>query len=270
MSFRVKVAFFLLIISITTNNLYSQKKKKPSEIQKLRKEIQELKTRIQTLEEKSDKRPNEAKKEKKKKKSQDGNHQTKSTRPPKKYKLKSKGVELESLEGNEGKRYALLIGINNYNDIAISDLEKARNDAKVMGKVLKEMGQFDKIFVMTDDVAPKSNLYPTKLNIEEKLDSILNFAKKRDLFVFFFSGHGISDYDEYGYLVTIDTIADKQFNTSLKISHIVEKLKKRRIKKSLLILDACRSIVYETKSTTQNQLKQEEFSEAESCYFLFH
>ncbi|MCB1179225.1 MAG: caspase family protein [Leptospiraceae bacterium] len=200
--------------------------------------------------------------------------------PSKKYVLKRKGIggtesdddtppPLNNLEGNEGKRYALVIGINDYNDPEIPDLSKARNDAKALGKILKERGQFDEVDVMTDDIDSKNNLYPTKLNIMEKMESILNYSTPNDLIVFFFSGHGISDNNEKGYLVTVDTVADKQYNTALKVDHLVERLKEFKIKKSLLILDACREVVKETKSTSQNRLKNQEFLEAESTAVFY-
>ncbi|MCB1188947.1 MAG: caspase family protein [Leptospiraceae bacterium] len=196
----------------------------------------------------------------------------KPSRPGKKYILKRKGlggdepieesVKIDTLDGNEGKRYAIVVGINNYNDPEIPALSKARNDAKVIAKILKEKGQFE-VYVMTDDIDSKENLYPSKLNIEEKLDTILNFARSSDLIVFFFSGHGISDNDNKGYLVTIDTVAQKQYNTSLKIDNIIERLNSKNIRKSLLVLDACREVVKKTKSTSQNRLKNQEFTEAE-------
>ncbi|MCB1160452.1 MAG: caspase family protein [Leptospiraceae bacterium] len=193
-------------------------------------------------------------------------------RPPGNYALKSKGLKvmseakIEELKGNAGKRFAIVIGINDYQDAGISDLSKARNDAIVMAEVLKTKGQFDEVYLMTDAVDPKGkdkNLYPTRLNIEEKLDSVLRFATEEDMVLFFFSGHGISDMDEKGYLVTVDTVSDKQYNSSLKVESIVQRFKEKRLKKTLLILDACRNKVYESKSTTQNPLRQEKFKAAE-------
>jgi uncharacterized caspase-like protein len=163
--------------------------------------------------------------------------QEKKVKPTKTYHIKSKGMKLTEIdeEGapiNNGKRYAIIIGINDYNDTAISDLSKARNDAKGIGKILKDIGQFDQVFVMTDDVvrSDPEHLYPTKLNIEEKIESVLRFTTPDDLIVFYFSGHGISDYDENGYLVTADTVADKKFDTSLKVDWIVKNSKKRKSK----------------------------------------
>ncbi len=189
------------------------------------------------------------------------------SKPTKTYGIQSKGLKLKDLdENNGGKRHAIVVGINNYQDTGISDLSKARNDAKLVGKILREQGEFDQVFVMTDDVDPrndKENLYPTKLNIEEKLDSLLRFSEPEDLVVFFFSGHGISDPDENGYLVTVDTVTDKQFNTSLRVNDVVQRLKNKGIKKSLLVLDACRDVLYSSKSSSRNSLLEKEYTEAE-------
>lgn len=196
------------------------------------------------------------------------------SRQSKKYNLKTKGfsqlVEIDE-DGdpiNKGKRYAIVVGINEYNDRAISALSKARNDAKAVGKVLKEIGQFDQVFVMTDDIDVREDhhhLYPTKLKIEEKLESILRFATPDDLIVFFFSGHGISDYDENGYLLTVDTVSEKEkkFETSLRVDWIVNRLKATKIKKSLLILDACREVLDSKKSLERDSIKEKIYDQAE-------
>ena len=42
----------------------------------------------------------------------------------------------QKIEGNAGKRWAICIGINNYEESEILDLEKARSDAKAVGEVL--------------------------------------------------------------------------------------------------------------------------------------
>lgn len=192
-------------------------------------------------------------------------------RSGKKYNLKSKGMKLTEIDEdgdpiNTGKRYAVIVGINDYNDSAIADLSKARNDAKAVGKILKEIGQFDSVFVMTDDIDVRNDpqhLYPTKLKIEEKIESVLRFINPEDMVVFFFSGHGISDYDENGYLVTADTVADKKFETSLKVDWIVQRFKDKKIRKSLLILDACRDILYSSKNTNRDSIKEKVYTEAE-------
>lgn len=190
------------------------------------------------------------------------------TKSLKKYNTgtKAKGLKIQDLEDNFGKRYAVVIGVNKYQDTGISELSKARNDAKILGKIFREDGQFDQVFVMTDDVDPrndKENLFPTKLNIEEKLDSVLRFSEPDDLIVFFFSGHGISDPDGNGYLVSVDTVMDRQFNTSVRVQDIISRIKSKNIKKSLIMLDACRDVLYTSKSAARNSLIEKEYADAE-------
>ena len=250
-------------------------KKLEAENESLRKEMEGIKNNSipveaakDTLKEPTKDTTKEIAKEKPAESSQVPETSTKST-VIKKYEIKSKGIkiEIEKLdEENQGKRYAILVGVNEYQDKAISKLSKARNDAKIFGKILKDMGQFDQVFVMTDDIDPRNdseNLFPSKLNIEEKLDSILRFTRPEDMIVFFFSGHGVSDMDENGYLIVVDTVVEKQFNTALSINSIVNRFKTHGIKKSLLILDACRDVLYASKSSSRNSILEKEFTGAE-------
>ncbi|MBL0264259.1 MAG: caspase family protein [Leptospiraceae bacterium] len=250
-------------------------KKLEAENESLRKEMEGIKNNSipveaakDTLKEPTKDTTKEIAKEKPAESSQVPETSTKST-VIKKYEIKSKGIkiEIEKLdEENQGKRYAILVGVNEYQDKAISKLSKARNDAKIFGKILKDMGQFDQVFVMTDDIDPRNdseNLFPSKLNIEEKLDSILRFTRPDDMIVFFFSGHGVSDMDENGYLIAVDTVVEKQFNTALSINSIVNRFKTHGIKKSLLILDACRDVLYASKSSSRNSILEKEFTGAE-------
>ncbi len=74
-----------------------------------------------------------------------GESMTNLVKPVKNYGIQSKGLKLKNLdENNGGKRHAIVVGINNYQDTGISDLSKARNDAKLVGKILREQGEFDK------------------------------------------------------------------------------------------------------------------------------
>ena len=264
--------FCLTLVLYGNQNTHSQDvnrtKKLEKELESVKKEVSEMKNEISTLrkEVSKGKSSTPAAKNKTAKKEIASESKESASKSLKKYEIKSKGMKIQDLEDNAGKRYAIVIGINSYKDTAISQLSKARNDAKIVGKVLKDEGQFDQVFVMSDDIDPRSDkdsLYPTKLNIEEKLDSVLRFSNPEDLIVFFFSGHGISDPEENGYLVTVDTVMDKQFNTSARVNDVVSRLQAKGIKKSLLILDACRDVLYSSKSSTRNSILEKDYSEAE-------
>src|SRR4030042_3177403 len=105
----------------------------------------------------------------------------------------TKGLKIIDKKGNEGYRWAICIGINDYWDSKITDLKKARNDAKSMGEILQKNGQFNKVFIMSDDLNPKDKNYPSKFNIEANINYIIEMANNNDLVIFHFSGHGISN-----------------------------------------------------------------------------
>ncbi|HRG47517.1 MAG TPA: caspase family protein [Leptospiraceae bacterium] len=150
----------------------------------------------------------------------------------------------KSLAGNEmgAKRWAIVVGINEYTDKDISPLQKARNDAKLIAQILEEQGQFEEVHLMTDDISPKSPLYPTRAHIEAKIDHVLDYSTPVDTILFFFSGHGISDSNGNGYLLSVDTSIEKSLITSIQVNDIMRKIKSRNVSKSILFLDACRDL----------------------------
>lgn len=177
------------------------------------------------------------------------------------YSQSKKGLRLS--DGN-GKRWAIIIGINEYDDIEIPKLKKAQNDAKGMEQVLKEQGQFNHLYLMTDE--QKGDLNPKKKNIERKLKYILDFVEPDDLVLVFFSGHGITDKKKgQGYLIPIDADTNDIYSSSVNVEKIVEGLKKKNVKKSLLILDACRNSMGENQKSLGGLqgLNNKLFTEAE-------
>ncbi|MBN2531910.1 MAG: SUMF1/EgtB/PvdO family nonheme iron enzyme [Spirochaetales bacterium] len=180
-----------------------------------------------------------------------------------------KGVILKNKEGNEGKRWALCIGINNYMDDSISTLEKARNDAIFLGEMFQTRGQFDHVFIMTDNLDFMDPLFPVKANIEEKIDYLLEFTDKDDLVVISFSGHGISDTNGNGYLLAVDTRISNKLETSVKVETMVNKLKIKGLKKTLLLIDACREELLETKGVGNAGLQAKLFSNAEVAAIFY-
>ncbi len=174
-----------------------------------------------------------------------------------------KGIRIKKTKGNAGKRWAICIGINDYEDNTILDLKKARNDAKELGKVLKQHGQFDRVYVMTDDLDARKENYPKLRNIKNKLKYLEGFIEPEDLVLFSFSGHGVAHSNGDGFLVTADSYCEELFETSLGIETVVKWLKDLKVKKSLLLLDACRETFQVNKGINKDGLKAERFEQAE-------
>jgi len=175
----------------------------------------------------------------------------------------TKGVRINRLENNAGKRWAICIGINDYEDKSIIDLKKARNDATELGKVLKDYGQFDRVYVMTDDQDPKGEDYPKLINIKRKMNYLKEFIEPNGLVLLSFSGHGIANAANEGFLLMADFYREDFYGSSLKVKDIIQWLKNLGVKKSLLLLDACREHFQDGRAVNLNGLKTERFLQAE-------
>lgn len=167
----------------------------------------------------------------------------------------SKAMRIRQMKNNAGTCWAICIGINDYEDRSITDLKKARNDAKELGKVLQEYGQFNRVYVMTDDLNPRNENYPKLMNIRRKLDFLKGIIDPEDLVFFSFSGHGIANSEGEGFLVTADLYRQNFQGSSLKVKEIIQWLKEVKVKKSLLLLDACREQFLKGKVTNLNGIK---------------
>ncbi|MDA3886654.1 MAG: SUMF1/EgtB/PvdO family nonheme iron enzyme [Candidatus Delongbacteria bacterium] len=179
------------------------------------------------------------------------------------YSQASKGIQIKSKAGNEGKRWAICVGINNYDYDGILDLKKAQNDAIALGGVFKDFGQFDYVYVLSDKNDPRSPEYPSASKLRAKIRYLQKMMEPEDLVVFSFSGHGITDSKGNGYLVMADTDPDNLFGTSVKIKEITGAFNKAKVKKSLLLVDACREEFQENRGINKKGIKSEKFLKSE-------
>jgi len=176
--------------------------------------------------------------------------------------------EIRDVEGNKGKRYAICIGINEYEHNDIQDLNKAGNDARALGEIFEKEGQFDRVFIMTDEVDPRYDemqQYPRLRNIKSRLQYLRDFINPDDLVVVTFSGHGISNSNGEGFLIVSDTDYNDVFNTSLAVSDLVKWVEDMHVTKSLFLIDACREKVTEnvSRSLSNNNLRAERFENSQ-------
>lgn len=132
--------------------------------------------------------------------------------------------------GEDGKRVALIIGNNTY---TISPLQNAVNDARMMDRALQSAGF--KTIVKVD---------ATKAVMEQAAMDFLNSIGPDDTALFFYAGHGIQMQNE-NFLVPIDfeaasTVIEAKFKM-FAMAQLFDALKDRRPKRSIILLDACRT-----------------------------
>lgn len=134
-------------------------------------------------------------------------------------------------------KFALLIGICNYNDKKLETLKAPKEDVRMLVGVLSipEMG-FDKENIQTliDCTYAKSH---------QAIGSFLKDKIKDDLVLVYFSGHGLLDSSNLDnpYLALKDTDTKNLSGSAESIKFINEEMKRCKAGQKILILDSCYS-----------------------------
>jgi tetratricopeptide (TPR) repeat protein len=140
-------------------------------------------------------------------------------------------IEYKSAGGSgSGNYHALLIGVENYDDFSMNDLEKPIDDCEALQKTLTEKYTFQ-----PGDVHVLKN--PKKEQILEKLIYLQERLTSKDNLLIFYSGHGVVK-NEIGYWLPSDSEKDsrmKWFSNS-ELRDYVNGIKTMH---TLVIADAC-------------------------------
>ena len=138
------------------------------------------------------------------------------------------------------KKRALVIGVANYEHLgklsySVSDAERFR-DTLIKGFDFSA----NTIQFVTD--APESNVKPAAEAILHDLDSLLNdpTIDKGDLFIVFFSGHGMATNSGDYLCMPGSTVGDIE-KTGLSVNKVIKKLVDAKLRNVIFIADACRA-----------------------------
>lgn len=136
------------------------------------------------------------------------------------------------------KQRALVIGLGEYE--TLGKLAYSASDAAKVASALRTGFRFptDSVDLLTDD--DKARL--TSKDILGRLDSLLKdpTLDKGDLFIFYFSGHGIGTPDG-DFLCSPDTTAENASQTGLNVNDVINRLAAKGLRNVVFIADACRS-----------------------------
>ena len=153
------------------------------------------------------------------------------------------------ISAHMGKRWAFCIGVGDYRDPDIVDLPNARNDAKGLARVLVEHAEFDHVIEFTDDLGAESTQFPSKSNIRSSFRRFAETIDPRDLVLFSFSGHGVTDAEGEAFLLLADTRSKSIHQTALPFREIVRLVRETGARRSIILLDACRKKVTRRESS---------------------
>ncbi len=158
----------------------------------------------------------------------------------------------------EGKRKAVIIGINKYDDPTIPDLEGAVYDAKEVRKELEECGSFKIDHFLVNENA-------TSDAIRKAISDLLWQTYSCDLALFFFSGHGFVDSYDNHYLAPRDMLKEAPLVYGIQMQELKQLFLKSVNKTTvLMILDCCYSGVFTKgeKSLTENKTSIDPYFES--------
>ena len=155
--------------------------------------------------------------------------------------------DVKELPSNE-KRWALIIGINQYEaSKSISPLIGAENDANALRNALRDYAGFpeNQIVLMTTD-QKEDSLKPRRQNILRQLAKITTNVGDDGLFLFGFSGHGISTPDGQAFLLPSDADMINSLtylvDNAVAVKRIQDYINASHTKQVIVLLDACRNV----------------------------
>ena len=145
-------------------------------------------------------------------------------------------------EAEEGRRYALVVGVQNYEGTGLGSLHYCDNDAAGLADVLAKRGY--RVILMTRPewrAKDRDDLLPTADNIRDNLKAILRNRKPADTVLLAFSGHGEQlKKDGKMYFCAAKCNLDKP-ETLVSLDEVYGLLKDNPAGGKVLIVDACRN-----------------------------
>jgi hypothetical protein len=145
---------------------------------------------------------------------------------------------------SSSKRYAIVIGVDQYADTQITTLGGASNDARALAKALVQYAGFpsEQVTVLASDQPAERQ--PTRGNILRRLSNMAAVIPPDGLLLLSFAGHGIERGGQ-AFLLPSDSQVSNDVDlleqTAINVAQIKDRIKKIGVTQVLLILDACRN-----------------------------
>lgn len=137
----------------------------------------------------------------------------------------------DNIEESIASKYALLIGVDKFNDEAISNLPGVTRDLNNFTKLLGDPS-FSNFEVTT-------LLNPSLIDARKAISEISLKAKKNDVVFFYYSGHGTLDKQKSFFLLYKDSESAFQDATCMESEYVLSQFRKSSCKNFIIIIDAC-------------------------------
>jgi uncharacterized caspase-like protein len=142
---------------------------------------------------------------------------------------------------NTPKRYAVVVGINNYSEAGIYDLSFCTADAEAFYDALLTYCEYDSAYVtLFSDGQHKGAREPTRSDILAAIANMATRATEEDSILFFFAGHGTRDSQD-SYLLTREFRPPVVADTSIPMNMINGYFQQSKARFIMRFFDACHS-----------------------------
>ena len=187
------------------------------------------------------------------------------------------GAEANKAEGDkeEAKNWLIAVGINKYVDKRLPPLRFCENDARGVHEYFVKSGVVEpaRAYLLVTS-SPDEELKPLRRNFLQKLEHVLRYATEESFVAIYVASHGVTgrgaDGEREGFFVPYDGNLDDLSASAFSLGEIHERLRKARTERTLLLVDACRTPVIETRAAdnpAQGNLF-EQIKETKGHFFL--
>ncbi len=137
--------------------------------------------------------------------------------------------------------WVLMVGVNEYQDLALQSLQYSAIDCKTLAESLSAVTQIfsSQHFFLHHNLG---GLAPTRETVLAGLRSITTQAKPQDTVLVYFSGHGMLDpVTQQAVLCLRDTDTKRSMETGLPVAMLLRSLEESPVERQIIWLDACHS-----------------------------
>lgn len=143
----------------------------------------------------------------------------------------------------KSKRFALVIGVDEYRDKQINRLYGAAKDAQTLRDALVKYAGFPEDQVTLLATGEPEEREPSRANILQRLLNLNGIVPQDGLLLISFAGHGVQR-GERGFLLPADAKVgslSQLENTAISVADIKRFIRQTGVKQVLVIMDACRN-----------------------------
>ena len=140
-----------------------------------------------------------------------------------------------------GGKYALLVGVANYDKNELRSLKYAEDDAADLSQILRD-GGWGRVVLLTEAEAKRdAGLAPTAADVRERLKALLADRKPDDVVLVAFSGHGVRFNGKDDFFLCPQDARLGDSKTLLTLSEVYKELAACPARVKVVLLDACRA-----------------------------